>query len=124
MFRRSVSGAALAGACIASFLFAAPPAQAAPSGAAACTSANWRPLDGSVTYPKSSAPVLHQAGPYGDCTPGYTLSGQTKLVYDCTTTNLYGHRWTHVTAYYGSQVLKGWIYNNSLPFESQWECPR
>ncbi|MFE4173863.1 SH3 domain-containing protein [Streptomyces sp. NPDC056909] len=102
---------------------AAAPAHAASSGAAACQTASWKSVDGTETRLTQSA-TLHQRGPYSDCTPGYSLTPGTRVVYDCFTSNSYENTWTHVTAYYSNLVLKGWIWDAKLPGGGSYvECP-
>ncbi|MFF3755258.1 hypothetical protein ACFYYH_33265 [Streptomyces sp. NPDC002018] len=80
-------------------------------------------MDGTETRLTQSA-TLHQQGPYADCTPGYGLTPNTRVVYDCYTVNSHNNTWTHVTAYYSNLVLKGWIWDEKLPgYGSSVECP-
>ncbi|MFE4533872.1 hypothetical protein ACFRKB_02230 [Streptomyces scopuliridis] len=112
--RHAIAGTALSTALLVGA--AGAPSYAATSGASACATASWQKgLDGKVVYPDINGVILHQKGPYADCLPGYSLTKQTKLVYDCYTSNIHQNTWTHVTAYYSNLVLEGWIWDDKLP---------
>lgn len=89
----------------------APAANAAPTGADACTHPSWsNKSPGKGTAKDSTAKV--RTGPSEDCAVTATVGTSVALQYHCWVKNAAGNKWTHVRI--DGTEINGWVYNGNL----------
>ncbi|WP_424886961.1 SH3 domain-containing protein [Streptomyces sp. XH2] len=89
----------------------APSAEAAPTGADACTHPAWSNKSGAKGTAKG-ADAKVRTGPNEGCGVVATVGTSVTLYYHCWVNNSADHKWTHVRIE-GSN-LEGWVYNARL----------
>ncbi|MEU2510476.1 SH3 domain-containing protein [Streptomyces syringium] len=89
----------------------APTANAAPTGADACTHPGWSNKSPGKGRTKNGRPPIRN-GPNKGCTVLFWTGGHHVLQYHCWVKNSAGNKWTHVRV--EGEGIEGWIYNKNL----------